>query len=189
MLPLPAFCRHRPPTLSQGKELFLGSNISLLLYFQLSVLHCTLLQRGKYKLHLLAGFYESWVHLKGQISLFPSCNKELPRGAISVCLPPGLQAGVLSAEMHPDLCATLPNAPPQIRSCPTTFSASHRKYSCKLGRFPWVTVYLASLYSSVGLSCVFLPSHRSLPPSREIAVSAWHMLEKQFYCWLSGSFW
>lgn len=57
--------------------------------------------------------------------------------------------------MHP-----LPNAPSQIRSCPTSFSASHRRYSCKLGRFPWVTGYLASFYSSVGLSCVFLPSHR-----------------------------
>lgn len=58
---------------------------SLLLYFQLSVLHYTLLQKGKYKfLHLLAGFYESGVHLEGQISLLPSHNKELPVGAISV---------------------------------------------------------------------------------------------------------
>lgn len=102
-------------------------------------------------------------------------------------LPYKLVSSLLKAASRP-LCNTV-QCTPQIRSCPVTFSASHRRYSCKPGRFPLVIVYLASFYSSVGLSCVSLPSHGWLPPPTEIGVSAQHMLEKQFYCCLSGSFW
>lgn len=164
------------------KSFFLGSNSSFALFQALcSALHVT--AEGKTQVEF--PHWLPWKLSSSQRTDFIAPT--LQRG--SVRSPASSHPGRKPVSPLPGAApsrAGLPNAAPGAASCPPAFAAPHEAQP-RARRGPWATAYSALFESSVGLRCIFFPSHKLFPPPREMPVSVQRMLEKQTV--LQPGFW